>query len=121
MACLTEAGSSGAVDVASSGRKSYAQIIASTKPPPVISIGIKPPSLTDSGEPAVFFSTEEVGGIDVTSKDAAVCVLSSPVTVAGAAVRAEVDASPMQIMSQEIQLLKNKLLRSNSFVGTFPP
>ncbi|MQL98843.1 hypothetical protein Taro_031558 [Colocasia esculenta] len=42
------------------GRRSYAQIISSTKPPPSIPIGIKPPSFTDSGEPAVFFTREEV-------------------------------------------------------------
>ncbi|MQM17454.1 hypothetical protein Taro_050426, partial [Colocasia esculenta] len=42
-------------------RKSYAQIIASSKPPPAVCIGVKPPTFTDSGEPAVFFSPEEVG------------------------------------------------------------
>ncbi|MQM01807.1 hypothetical protein Taro_034565 [Colocasia esculenta] len=40
------------------GRRSYAQIIAASKPPPPVLIGVKPPSFTDAGEPVVFFSKE---------------------------------------------------------------
>ncbi|MQL88826.1 hypothetical protein Taro_021389, partial [Colocasia esculenta] len=43
-----------------SRRRSYAQIIAESKPPPTVPIGIKPPSFTNFGEPTVFFSREEV-------------------------------------------------------------
>ncbi|MQL78237.1 hypothetical protein Taro_010679 [Colocasia esculenta] len=46
--------------VSDPGQRSYVQIISSTKSPPAISVGIKSPSFTDSGEPAVFFSREEV-------------------------------------------------------------
>ncbi|MQL73441.1 hypothetical protein Taro_005797 [Colocasia esculenta] len=42
------------------GRQSYAKIIAESKPPPPVP-GIKPPAFTDSGEPTVYFTREEVG------------------------------------------------------------
>ncbi|MQM22854.1 hypothetical protein Taro_055912, partial [Colocasia esculenta] len=57
----SKAMASTATEVADAGapRRSYAQIIAATKPPPLINIGIKPPSFTDAGEPTVFFSQDE--------------------------------------------------------------
>ncbi|MQL91571.1 hypothetical protein Taro_024185 [Colocasia esculenta] len=42
------------------GRRSYAQIISASKPPPPVLIGVKALSFTDAGEPAVFFSKDEV-------------------------------------------------------------
>ncbi|MQL80504.1 hypothetical protein Taro_012953 [Colocasia esculenta] len=71
MANLEEKGLAGCMDAAVEGtstagadastrKPSYAQIIAASKPMPSIPIGVKPPAFTDSGEPAVFFSQEEV-------------------------------------------------------------
>ncbi|MQL75764.1 hypothetical protein Taro_008140 [Colocasia esculenta] len=63
MASLADAGAHESVEGGHSlGRKSYAQIISATKPPPTINIRVKAPSFTDSGESAVFFSREEVRG-----------------------------------------------------------
>ncbi|MQL92214.1 hypothetical protein Taro_024836 [Colocasia esculenta] len=50
-----------AIGYSSSGRRSYAQIISESKPPPTVSIGVKSPGFTDSGEPTVFFTQDEVG------------------------------------------------------------
>ncbi|MQL86088.1 hypothetical protein Taro_018615 [Colocasia esculenta] len=52
-------GDAGLSSGAAPERKSYAQVIVATKPPPVVNICVKPQGFTDAGEPAVFFSQEE--------------------------------------------------------------
>ncbi|MQM15687.1 hypothetical protein Taro_048638 [Colocasia esculenta] len=65
MAAPAEGGLQGAVEgIAFTERKSFAQIILASKTPPSISIEVKAPSFTDSGEPTVFFSHEETGAVE---------------------------------------------------------
>ncbi|MQL99672.1 hypothetical protein Taro_032393, partial [Colocasia esculenta] len=71
LAISLEGGAGRAVDAGKAStleRRSYAQVIAATKPPPALAIVMKPPSFTDDGEPEVFFTKEEVGKSIATLK-----------------------------------------------------
>ncbi|MQL94715.1 hypothetical protein Taro_027373 [Colocasia esculenta] len=57
-------------------RKSYAQMLAASNPPPAVTIEVKSPAFTDLGEPAVYFSKEEIERSVIPFKNAIIAKCS---------------------------------------------